>query len=174
MSSKPQAMRGMTLIELTISIVIVSVGLAGVLSAFMQVVRGSADALVTKQLYAIAESITDEIASQPYAAINNPPAPTCGRDTWNDLMDYHGYDTSTSTCLAGGPAAPAGAIYDTDGTAIPALAGYSVRVDIADTVLPPAPQANGVGAPNARVITVTVRRGAETISLISWRTNYAA
>lgn len=173
MSIKPRVMRGMTLIELTVAIVIVSVGLAGVLSVFVQVVRGSADAQITKQMLAIAEGITDEIASQPFAAISNPPALTCGRDTWNDLMDYSGYDTGTTTCLAGGPVAT-GAIYDTDGTAIPALAGYSVSVDIVDTVLPPAPQPNGVSTPNAKQITVTVRRGTGTVSLISWRTNYAA
>ena len=166
-------MKGMTLIELVIAIVIISVGLAGVLSVFVQVVKGSADAQITKQMFAIAEGITDEINSQPFAVTPNPPATTCGRDTWNDLMDYHGYDTATSTCLAGGPATT-GAIYDTDGTAIASLAGYSVQVDIADTVLPPAPQANGVASPNAKQITVTVRRGIDSIRLISWRTQYAA
>lgn len=53
--------RGMTLIELVVFIVVVSVGLAGVLSVFNVVVKGSADPLVTKQALAVADSLLEEI-----------------------------------------------------------------------------------------------------------------
>lgn len=52
---------GLTLVELIIFIVIVSVGLAGVLSVFNVVVRRSADPLVTKQALAVADAMLEEI-----------------------------------------------------------------------------------------------------------------
>jgi MSHA pilin protein MshD len=53
--------RGFTLIELIIFIVIVSAGLAGILSVMNTVVKSSADPLVRKQAIAIAESVMEEI-----------------------------------------------------------------------------------------------------------------
>lgn len=53
--------RGMTLIELIVFIVVVSVGLAGVLSVFNIAVRSSADPLITKQALAVADSLLEEI-----------------------------------------------------------------------------------------------------------------
>lgn len=53
--------RGMTLIELIVFIVVVSVGLAGVLSVFSVTVRNSADPLVVKQALAVADSLLEEI-----------------------------------------------------------------------------------------------------------------
>lgn len=48
--------RGFTLIEMIITIVVVSVGLTGILLAFQVAVKSSADPLVTKQLISIAEA----------------------------------------------------------------------------------------------------------------------
>ena len=53
--------RGMTLIELLVFIVVVSLGLAGVLTVFNQVVRHSADPLVAKQALAVADALLEEI-----------------------------------------------------------------------------------------------------------------
>lgn len=53
--------RGMTLIELIVFIVVVSVGLAGVLTVFSVTVRNSADPLVVKQALAVADSLLEEI-----------------------------------------------------------------------------------------------------------------
>lgn len=58
-AARPQ--RGMTLIELIVFIVVVSLGLAGVLTVFNAVVRSSADPLVTKQALAVADSLLEEI-----------------------------------------------------------------------------------------------------------------
>src|SRR5689334_4666432 len=57
---------GLTLVELVMFIVIVSVGIAGVLVAMNVTVQHSADPLVTKQALAIAESLLEEIELQPY------------------------------------------------------------------------------------------------------------
>lgn len=63
MCIKPGAaeQRGMTLIELIVFIVVVSVGLAGVLTVFSVTVRNSADPLVVKQALAVADSMLEEI-----------------------------------------------------------------------------------------------------------------
>lgn len=53
--------RGTTLIELIVFIVVVSVGLAGVLTVFNVVVKASADPLVTKQALAVADSLLEEV-----------------------------------------------------------------------------------------------------------------
>ena len=49
--------RGVTLVELIVAVVIISVALAGVLAAFNASVRGSADPMVSKQMTSIAEAL---------------------------------------------------------------------------------------------------------------------
>jgi Tfp pilus assembly protein PilV len=57
---------GLTLIELIVFIVIVSVALAGVLSVLNLTARSSADPMIRKQMLAIAEGLMDEVAAQPF------------------------------------------------------------------------------------------------------------
>jgi len=145
--------RGMTLVEAIVAIVVLGVGLAGVLLAFQTVVRGSADPVVHKQMLAIAQEMLEEIALKPYAPAPNAAPAGCARDTFNDIGDYHGH------------ASPPAGICTVDGVPIAALAGYSVAVEVSPGTLA------GVGA--ARRITVTVGRGADTLQLVGWRTDYA-
>lgn len=58
--------RGVSLVELIIFIVIVSVALTGILLVMNTVTRGSADPLVRKQALAIAESLLEEVALMPF------------------------------------------------------------------------------------------------------------
>ncbi len=60
---------GFTLIEMVITIVVISVGLAGVLLTFQVVVKSSADPLVTKQLVSIAEAQMEGEMLKEFAAI---------------------------------------------------------------------------------------------------------
>jgi MSHA pilin protein MshD len=143
----------MTLIELVMAIVIISVGLVGVMVAFTTVVKSSSDPLIHKQMLAIAEEMMEELTLKPYAAVANAaPINACARNTFNDILDYNGYS--------------AGAICDVDGTAVPALASYSISVSVADDAV----TLNGVAA---KKITVNVTHGGETMTLIGWRTGYA-
>jgi MSHA pilin protein MshD len=73
--------RGFTLIEMIITIVVVSVGLTGILLAFQVAVRSSADPLVNKQLISIAEAQMEAMVLREFA----------------DLAD----DASCATCPAG-------------------------------------------------------------------------
>lgn len=156
MSSSRQA--GMTLIELIIAIVIISVGLAGVLVAFTTAVKSSADPMIYKQMSAIADGMMEEILLKPFAtAANAAPANSCARDTFNDVRDYSAYSTAN--------------VCDIDGVAVAALAGYGVSVSVTQPVASPI---TGVPAAEVLVIRIDVTHGiGNSYSLTGWRTNYA-
>lgn len=70
--------RGFTLIEMIITIVIISVGLAGILLAFQIAVKSSADPLVTKQLLSIAEARMEGALLKEFAEIvDDATCPVC-------------------------------------------------------------------------------------------------
>lgn len=79
--------RGMTLIELVVFIVIVSVGVVGMLSVLNIAVFNSADPMVRKQLLSIAEALLEEVEMQPF--------------TYCDQSDGN-WATATAATTAGG------------------------------------------------------------------------
>lgn len=144
--------RGISLVELIVAIVIIAVGVAGVLATFMTTVRSSADPMARKQMLAVAEEMVEEIALKPYTAAANAAPTACARNTYNDIFDYNGY--------------AAAGICDIDGTAIPALASYSMTVSVAVSPL--------AGVAAATRIAVAVSHGGETLQLVAWRTDWAS
>src|SRR3989338_6196914 len=82
--------RGLTLIELIVFIVIVSVALVGVMTVLNVTVKSSADPMIRKQALAIAEAILEEVMLQPF--------------TWCDPEDAN---VATATSYAGCSVAPA-------------------------------------------------------------------
>lgn len=106
---------GFTFIELIIFIVVVSIGIAGILSVFKVAVRHSADPVVRKQAQSIAASLLAEVSSHPFtycdpsdsnATVANSvsecattpeqigPEPGQTRfisPQFNNVNDYHGY-----------------------------------------------------------------------------------
>lgn len=138
--------RGFTLIELIFFIVVVSVGLAGVLKVMNVGVAASADPLVRKQASALAESILQEVLQKAYT--DPDPAVSTGestRATFDDVDDYNGRSNAIFTDL---PAS---------------LSGYTITIAVAASTL---------GSVAAKRVTVTVSRGAESISLAGYRTAY--
>jgi len=69
MSATVRNSSGFTLIEMIITIVVISVGLAGVLLTFQTVVKSSADPLVTKQMISIAEAQMEGVMLKEFAGI---------------------------------------------------------------------------------------------------------
>ena len=152
MSIDTRRMAGISLVELILFILIVSVGLAGILSVMNITVQHSADPMVRKQALAVAESLLEEISLKNYA---NPTGGYSGsqRALFDDVDDYNGY-------------ASAG-IVDIDGSAIGALSGYSIA-SVTVAVVPVG------GVAETKRISVTVNGpGNESITLSGYRTNYA-
>lgn len=147
MSKRHQA--GFTLIELIIFIVVVSAGLAGILSVMNTTVKSSADPMVRKQAAAAAESILEEIMLKAYV----DPDGTSGestRDVMDDVDDFKGLSASQINVLFA--------------DLLLQVPGYTIAI----TVGAEAPL-NGV---NMKKVTVTVSRGSESISLSGYRANY--
>lgn len=142
--------RGVTLVELIVFIVIVSVGLAGVLSALNVSVRGSADPLRPKQALAIAEGLLDEIMLKNYI---DPDGTNVGetRSAYDNIDDFATANVSADLL---------GNSY-TD-------AGYTPSVTITD-ITNLGPSGNQV---SAKQITVSVSYAGGSVSLTGYRTSY--
>jgi len=147
---------GMTLIELIVAIVIISIGLAGVLLAFNTTVRHSGDPLVRKQMSAIAEEMMEEILLKPFAVAANAAPAACARDTYNDVRDYNGY-SAVNIC-------------DISGTTV--LNGYGVSVSVSPPAASPV-ILSPVVATSQVTVTVNVTHGSDSFALTGWRTCYA-
>lgn len=82
--------RGFTLIELVILVVVLAVGFTGIITVYVQSVRASADPLLQTQAQLLAESLLEEAAAKTFL-----PGPGNTRDTWDDIDDYVGYDATS-------------------------------------------------------------------------------
>ncbi len=156
---------GISLVELVMFIVIVSVGIAGILSVMNVTTRSSADPMVRKQAIAIAESLLEEIQAKDFANPADPGAFTgassqANRALFDDVSDYHDFNTA--------------GIYPVDGAdVITGLEAYSVRVSVVnDGGLKSS--SNAVPPADAKLITVTVAApGSTFITMHAYRTNHA-
>jgi len=114
-----QAQRGATFVELIVSIVVISVGLAGILVVMDRTTRSSGDALVEHQAIAIAEAYLEEILAKPFCdpdgtacAIGNAPgsasclvcvAKEASRDLYDNVCDYNATNDSPPLKQDGSP-----------------------------------------------------------------------
>ena len=141
--------RGISLIELIMFIVIVSVALAGILLVMNVTTKGSADPLIHKQAIAAAESLLEEIQLQDFS----PPSGVASAGTMNaaddrtagyhTVLNYHQFPLDDGT-----------GIYPlSGGTPITGLANYRAKVTVES---PLAADWNGILAASAALITVTV------------------
>ena len=147
--------RGVTLVELIISMLIISIALAGVLSVMNFTTGRSADPLIQHQAIAIAEAYMEEIMLQGYF---DPASGYEGsdRDKFDDVGDYDAIDNEDPTDQIGGEA------FDT-------LNGYKVSV-VVETPEDDGISLNGI---DAKKITVTVTHDAMgEIDLVGYRTDY--
>ena len=147
--------RGLTLIELIVSMVIISIALGGVLMVMNFTTSHSADPMIQHQAVAIAEAYMEEILLQRY---ENPDVGYEGvaRKSFDDVDDYKKLPVDD-------PAK------DQEGNAIVALNAYLVNVTVGD----PADFGPSGNTVKAKKITVRVTRGAEvSLVLVGYRTDY--
>jgi MSHA pilin protein MshD len=141
MRATPRRQRGVTLVEIVMFVLIVGIAVSSVLGTLSLTVGRSADALVLRQSLAIAESLLQEIAAQPFTALSpdgSPEAigPEAGESRassttpFNHVNDYHGYTMSGIVAL--------------DGSAIAGLENYSASVSVSAQALGNIPAGEGL------------------------------
>jgi MSHA pilin protein MshD len=144
--------RGLSLIELIMFIVIVSVAVAGMMLSMNAITGYGADPLIRKQALTVAESLLEEIESQSFVSVSN----AAGRQNFNDVMDYNGYATS--------------GIYPANGgAAISGLENYNVAVAVSGVGL-----GGGLSSASAVQITVTVNNliASQVVEAVGYRVAY--
>ena len=164
MSMIDSRQRGFTLIELIIFIVVVSAGLAGILSVMNTVVKSSADPMIRKQTIAIAESLLEEILLKDYAKPTGSTAvaysgPGWPRNLADCVPDYSGYNTTTG-------------IVDPTGATVSGLGSYNISAVTVANATAADNVALAALVPPAKKITVSVTGPQGTISLTGYRANY--
>lgn len=173
---KHDTQQGLTLVELIISIVIISIAVAGILLVMNTTTRSSADPLIQKQALAIAESLMEEIILQPFTLCDPqdfvpatgacPPTENMGPEPgesrygpsfFDNVNDYNGFTL---------PVPPG--IRDMSGVPVSNLAQYEAAVQVTQTAL------GGIApAESLRIqVTVTPPNGTPVV-LDSYRTRHA-
>ncbi len=145
----PLIQKGATLIELIITIVIISIALSGIMSVVNITTKHSVDPIIQHQAIAIAESYLEEIVLLP---ITDPNGSNAGeiRATFDNIDDYNGLTNLGVT--------------DQSGNAITGLENYTVSVVIADKV---------ISNITMKAITVSVSLpSVTTINLVGYRASY--
>ena len=144
----PHLQYGVLLVELILSMVIISIALTGVFTVMNLTVSRSADPVIHHQMIAIAESYLEEILAQNYLDPDTDGEAT--RDLFDDIDDYHGLTDTGAKNITG--------------SAIAGLTNYIVGVDVASASL---------GGINALKVTVTVTHSTlGSINLVGYKSNY--
>ena len=148
---------GATLVELIVSIVVISIGLAGILLVMTRNVSSSADPLIQHQAIAIAEAYLEEILAKdftdPDGGETGGPEPGETRATFDDVNDYNGLTNNGAR--------------DQNDTPISKLGAYTINVTVTNQAW------NGIPAAAVLLVTVTVTGpGGVTFTLSSYRTSY--
>jgi MSHA pilin protein MshD len=113
---------GVTLVELVIAMVAISLAVTGTLAVVNHTAVASAHPLIERQAASIAEGYLEEILLRAYydpdlgAGGGACPAPEASRDLFDNVCDYAGTDDQPPL--------------DQEGTPAAGLSGYRVRVSI--------------------------------------------
>ena len=147
-----RAARGLTLIELIVTITIVGVAVTGVLGPLTSIATRSAQAMVQQQAAAIAAAYLDEVLLKPYLDPDATPIEAL-RALYDDIGDYAGLVDN-------------GAL-DQFGNAVAGLDQFQVSVSVGPGTL------GGVPAADVRRVDVTVTHPTGVQVLLSgYRTRY--
>lgn len=109
----------MTLIELVVAIVVVSISLGGTLMLVDTTTRRSADPMLERQAISIAEAYLEEVLQKSYFDPDTGtlcPAAEGARGLFDNVCDYQGLDELGA--------------HDQNGSLVAGLGGYRVEIDI--------------------------------------------
>jgi len=150
--------RGITFVELVISIVVIGVAVGGVLLVYQQVVSRSADPVLREQAVAIAEAYLEEITLKPFLDPDSGadcPVPEVNRALYDNVCDYNALTDNGAR--------------DQNNNPIAGLDQYVVQVTVVDEAL------NGIPASQSKRIDVRVTHAATSlveVRLTGYRTSY--
>jgi MSHA pilin protein MshD len=149
--------RGVTLIELIVAMVVISIALTGVLLVINYTTLHSADPVLRHQAIAIAEAYMEEISLKNFAdpdGVGSGSDAETDRNLFDDVDDYDGLDDD-------------GAV-DQNGAPIGGLGNYTVNVTVAGEQYGPA-----LSPVDGLRIDVTVTDPAgNSLTLTGFRANY--
>jgi MSHA pilin protein MshD len=109
----------LSLVELVVAIVVLSIALGGALLVVGTTTRHSADPMLERQAISIAESYLEEILQKAYTDPDDGlvcPAPEAGRALYDNVCDYDGLDETGAR--------------DQSGAAVTGLEAYRIRIDV--------------------------------------------
>lgn len=152
-----QKQHGVSLIELIMFMVIVSVAMASILMVMNKTTRGSADPLLRKQALAAAYSLLEEIELQDFSPVSAAVAVTQANraSAYHIISNYHGF--STSGIFAVNDPTSASAV----------LPNYNASVTVVATAMSGIPAASAVQIN----VTVTAPQGL-SVTATGYRTAY--
>ena len=145
--------RGVTLIELCVSIVVIAIAAGAVLGVLSRSVGRSADAMIMSQAVSVAEAYLEEITLKPFADPDGVDGEALRTD-FDDVDDYNGLVDVGAR--------------DQFGTAPSALSRYTVSVTVT-------PSAALTSVPNADAERIDVRvtyAPNVTVALTGYRARY--
>ncbi|WP_108126235.1 type IV pilus modification PilV family protein [Saccharospirillum mangrovi] len=134
-SSRISRQAGLTLIELVIAIVVLGIAAVAILQSLGVQVLANVDPMLRSQSRLLAEATLNEIQTKAFFDSDDDPVLNPGslptdvcptpetltaddRTTWDNICDYHGYDSGTD-----------GPRYR-DGSLMPGLSGYRVQAAV--------------------------------------------
>jgi MSHA pilin protein MshD len=169
-------MRGVTLVELVVAIVVIGVALAGVMTVFVRTTSSSADPVLSRQAVAIAEGYLEEVMTKSFVdpdGTESPGGVPESRADYDDVLDYNNLANNGCLTVAQGytatPACPApgNCICDQTGQPINGLPGYRANILVTLTALGAVTTSNAVDIQ----VTVTTPAGSDVV-ISGFRTSY--
>jgi MSHA pilin protein MshD len=140
----PRRVRGLTLIEVVVSITVIGISVAAVLGVLSMLATGSSEAMIRNQAIAIASAYLEEITLKPYADPDTTGGET-SRITYDDISDYNGLVDTGARDQLGNP--------------IAGLGQYTVRVTVGAGTLP------SIAAASVRRIDVNVQHPSAGVNM---------
>jgi len=152
---------GFTLLEVLITIVVLSIAATAIMGVFINLGKSSADPMIQQQATSIAEAYMEEILSKSFAdpVVAETGGPEAGevRSTYNDIQDYDGLTDVGARNQNNQP--------------IDGLSAYSVSVIVTGRTL--TGSATTIPATDSMRIDISVSHPAiSPVTLSGFRTNY--